>query len=43
MQCVRLLQGDFWELTKSKRLLHPEEIHYMKASWMQNVNEIRTL
>ena len=34
------IQGDFRELTKSKRLLNPEEIHYMKASWMQNVTEI---
>ena len=29
-------------LIKSKRILHPEEINFMKASWMQNDTEIRT-
>ena len=36
------IQGDPRQLTKSKRLVHPEESHNMKASWMQNVTEICT-
>ena len=27
-------------MTKIKQLLHPEEIHFMRANWMQNVTEI---
>ena len=37
-----ILQGDRREVIQIKELLHPEEIHYMKASWMQNVTEIHT-
>ena len=36
------IQGDQREVIKSNRLLHPEEIHFMKASWMKNVTEICT-
>ena len=28
------------EVTTNKRLLHPEENHCMKASWMQNITKI---
>ena len=35
-----MIQGDQREVTKGKRLLHVEEIHFMKASWMQNVTAI---
>ena len=37
-----IIQGDPRELTKTKRLLHPEEIHFIEASWMQNVTDICT-
>ena len=39
---MTIIQDDQREVTKSKRILNPEEIHFMKATWMQNVTEICT-
>ena len=36
---IRGVKRKVW---KSKRLLHFAEIHFMKDSWIQNVNEIHT-
>ena len=29
-------------MIQSRRLLHPEEIHFIEASWMQNFTDICT-
>ena len=38
----RYRQGVTREKCKTKRLLHNEEVHFMKTILMQNINEIRT-
>ena len=40
LEVLQLIQGDPREVIKSKRLLHPEEIHFIEASWMQNFTDI---